>query len=79
MSCVSIVTPVTVSKVEWFTGAGTVYTDDSPTPVKETGEYFNLVTLVTLVTVVTLVTLVTQVTSDQWHQSQGILSTFSEV
>ena len=59
MSCVSIVTPVTVSKVEWFTGAGTVHTDNSPTPVKETGEYFNLVTLVTLVTVTTVVTLLT--------------------
>ena len=31
MSCVSIFTPVTVPKVEWFTDAGVVHTDDSPT------------------------------------------------
>jgi hypothetical protein len=31
MSCTSIDTPVTVTKVEWFTSAGVQYTDSSPT------------------------------------------------
>ncbi|KAL5258468.1 hypothetical protein ACHWQZ_G009090 [Mnemiopsis leidyi] len=38
MSCVSIFTPVTVPKVEWFTDAGVVHTDDSPTAAPETGD-----------------------------------------
>ena len=31
MSCVSFLTPIKISKVEWFTDAGVVHTDDSPT------------------------------------------------
>ena len=31
MSCVSNFIPITISKVEWFTDAGVVHTDDSPT------------------------------------------------
>ena len=36
MSCVSIATPVTVPKVEWFTDAGVVHTDTSPSAAPET-------------------------------------------
>ena len=38
MSCVSFLTPIMISKIEWFTDAGVVHTDDSPTAAPEAGE-----------------------------------------